>query len=356
MSQETVNLNSVEAGTKIGKGHSRRLSIDPQILGLLIALVALIGIIGFKVPDAFFTPVNFINIGVGSTLVGLTALAAMLVMAMGGLDISIGSLVGMCSAAAGVAMLNLPNTPVGALVGILAAVVAGLLGGLLNGFIVTRGKIDPIIVTLGTYSAYRGLALLITGDGYAVNVRNDAFNFLGSTGIANIPVSIFILLAVVLIFHFVVEHTVPGRNILAIGGNPIASRLAGIHIDRYKLGVYAVSGLIAAVGAIVYTARTQSGQPVSGSDDLALQAITAAILGGVALKGGKGTVLGVVLGVLIIGTLNNGMILLSIPTFYQRVARGLLLIIAVLIQLWQMRPATGWVIHLLELSKVRKNG
>jgi ribose/xylose/arabinose/galactoside ABC-type transport system permease subunit len=263
----------------------------------------------------------------------------MLVMVMGGLDISIGSLVGLCSAAAGVAMLNLPNTALGALGGILAAVIAGLLGGLLNGLIVTKGRIDPIIVTLGTYSAYRGVALLITGNGYAVNVRNDIFNYLGTGGIAYIPLSIFVLLSTVLISHFFVEHTVTGRNILAIGGNPVASRLAGIHINRYKLLVYMLSGLMAAVGAIVYTARTKSGQPISGSEELAIQAITAAILGGVSLKGGKGTVLGVVLGVLIIGTLNNGMILLSIPTFYQRVARGLLLIIAVLIQQWRMRPA-----------------
>jgi ribose/xylose/arabinose/galactoside ABC-type transport system permease subunit len=340
MTQESMEMNSVKVAAKNGKAQNNRFAaIDPQIVGLLIALVALIAIIGFKTPDAFFTPINLISIGEGTTLVGFTALAAMVVMVMGGLDISIGSLVGLCSAAAGVAMLNLPNTPVGALGGILVAIIAGLFGGMINGIIVTKGKIDPIIVTLGTYSIYRGAALLVTGNGYAVNVRNETFNYLGTGGIAYIPLSIFILLGTVLIFHFFIEHSTAGRNILAIGGNPVASRLAGIHINRFKLAVYMLSGLMAAVAAIVYTARTKSGQPVSGSEDLALQAITAAILGGVSLKGGKGTVLGVILAVLIIGTLNNGMILLSIPTFYQRVARGLLLIIAVLIQKWRMRPA-----------------
>jgi ribose transport system permease protein len=312
-------------------------NFDPQILGLIIALVILVAIIGVREPVAFFTGVNLLSIGEGITLVGLTALGEMVVMIMGGLDIAIGSLVGLCSAAAGVAMLGYSNTPVGALLGILVAIAGGWCGGFLNGVIVIKGKIDPIIVTLGTYSVYRGVALLMTGNGYAVNVRNDAFNALGTSSILGLPISIIVLLVAIVIFHFGLEHTSFGRNIFAIGGNPIAARLAGINLDRSKLIVYTLSGLMAAVAAIIYTARTKSGQPISGSEELALQAITAVILGGVSMKGGKGMVAGVILGVLIIGTLNNGMILLSIPTFYQRVARGMLLIIAVLIQNWRVR-------------------
>jgi len=314
---------------------NRRLFLsgwDPQVLGLLIALIVIVAIIGSQKPEGFFTLVNVLNIGQGVTLVGLTALAVMVVMILGGLDISIGSLVGLASAAAAMAMLNVANTPAGALIGILVAIVAGLIGGLINGVIVTKGKIDPIIVTLGTFLAFKGIALLITGDGYAVNVRNDTFNAIGSTTLFRIPFAVVVLLLVIVIFHFFLEHTTFGRRIFAIGGSPIASRLAGINLDRNKLVVYVLSGLMAGIAAILFTARTRSGQPVSGTEDLALQAITAAILGGVALKGGKGSVIGVVLAVLIIGTLNNAMILMSIPTFYQRVARGLLLIVAVVIQ------------------------
>lgn len=336
MSQSSAEIRPAKRAIKNG-ATGRFAALDPQIVGLIIALVALIAIIGTQTPDAFFTYVNALSIGEGVTLVGLTALAAMVIMIMGGLDISIGSLVGLCSAAAGVAMLGVANTVGGALVGILAAVGAGLLGGLINGLVVTRGKIDPIIVTLGTYSAYRGVALLITGDGYAVNVRNEPFNAIGIGSLLGIPLSIIVLLAAIVIFHFFLENTTPGRNIFAIGGNPVAARLAGVNVDRYKLAMYTLSGLMAAIAAIVYTARTKSGQPVSGSEELALQAITAAILGGVSMKGGRGNVIGVILAVLIIGTLNNGMILMSIPTFYQRVARGLLLIVAVLIQTWRMR-------------------
>jgi ribose/xylose/arabinose/galactoside ABC-type transport system permease subunit len=334
----SVPTTKTRPAAKSGNGRSGISAvIDPQILGLVIALVALIALFGSQIPGAFFTPVNVMSIAEGVTLVGLTALGEMTVMIMGGLDIAIGSLVGICSAAAGMAMLGKANNAVDiALIGIGVAVVAGVLGGWLNGIIVIKGKIDPIIVTLGTYSAYRGIALLVTGNGYAVNVRNEAFNSIGTGTLFGIPISIVVLIVAVIIFHYFLEHTVAGRDIFAIGGNPVAARLAGINVSRYKLAMYVLAGFMAAVAAVVYTARTQSGQPVSGSEELAIQAITAAILGGVALKGGKGKVVGVVLGMLIIGTLNNGMILMSIPTFYQRIARGLLLIVAVLIQNWRV--------------------
>jgi ribose transport system permease protein/L-arabinose transport system permease protein len=308
-------------------------AIDQQVVGLLIALAVLLIMFGILIPGQFFKPVNLMSIGEGVTLIGMTTLAAAVVLILGGLDVSIGSLVGFCSAAAGVAMMRI-NSP---LAGIAAALLVGVLGGFINGFGVTKGKIEPIIVTLATYSAYRGLALLTTG-GYAVNVRNQAFNNLGTGTVLGIPIPVVMLLVAIAIFIFLMGYTSVGRNIYAVGGNPNAARLAGVNINRYKLGVYTLAGLMAGFAAIILTSRTKSGQPISGSEGLELQAITAAILGGISTRGGKGTIIGAMLGVLIIGTLNNGMILLSIPTFYQRVARGLLLIIAVLIQNWQMRP------------------
>ncbi len=326
-----MQTNVTEPPTK----SQRRFTLDPQIAGLLATFVALLVLGGILIPGQFFTVVNLLSIGEGITLIGLTALAAAIVLIMGGLDVSIGSLVGFCSAAAGVAMLRVDL----ALAGIAAAVVIGLAGGFFNGFLITKGKLEPIIVTLATFSAYRGLALLTTGDGYAVNIRNDAFNAIGEANILGIPLTILILVAAIVIFIVLLGYTPVGRNIYAIGGNPVAARLAGVNLDRYKLFVYTLAGLMAAIAAILLSARTKSGQPISGSEGLELQAITAAILGGVSTRGGRGTVVGVILGVLIIGTLNNAMILLSIPTFYQRVARGLLLIIAVLIQNWPMLRA-----------------
>lgn len=307
-------------------------AIEPQLVGLLVALALLLIAGGLLAPGQFFKPVNLISIGEGITLIGLTALAAAVVLILGGLDISIGSLVGFASAAAGVAMMRMDSP----WAGLGAAIVIGVMGGMLNGIIITKGKLDPVIVTLATYSAFRGMALLTTGNGYAVNVRNVWFNRISTTTFAGLPIPVIVLIVAVAAFVFLMGYTTIGRNIYAIGGNPNAARLAGINLNRYKLFVYTLSGFMAGLAAILLTARTKSGQPISGSEGLEMQAITAAILGGVSNRGGKGSIFGVLLGVLIIGVLNNIMILLSVPTFYQRVARGLLLIIAALIMNWSL--------------------
>jgi ribose transport system permease protein/L-arabinose transport system permease protein len=332
---EMATSNQQSAAETVTRPVPRRLrlpAIEPQLLGLLIALVILLVAGALLAPGQFFKPVNLISIGEGITLIGLTALAAAVVLILGGLDISIGSLVGFCSAAAGVAMVR-ADSP---WAGIGAAVLVGVLGGALNGIIITKGKLEPVIVTLATYSAYRGLALLTTTNGYAVNVRNVWFNRISTTTFAGIPIPVFVLIGAVVAFVFLMGRTLAGRNIYAIGGNPNAARLAGINLNRYKLFVYTLSGLMAGLAGILLTARTKSGQPISGSEGLEMQAITAAILGGVSNRGGKGTIIGAFLGVLVIGVLNNIMILLSVPTFYQRVARGLLLIIAALIMNWSL--------------------
>jgi len=312
-----------------GSWRDRLQDADQQVVGLVIALAVLLLIFGIRIPGQFFKPVNLMSIGEGVTLIGMATLAAAVVLLLGGLDVSIGSLVGFCSAAAGVAMMRVSSP----LAGVSAALLVGLVGGFVNGLLISKGKIEPIIVTLATYSAYRGFALLTTG-GYAVNVRNAAFNHLGNGTLLGIPIPVVMLLLAIAIFIVLMGYTSMGRNIYAIGGNPNAARLAGVNIDLYKLGVYTLAGLMAGVAAIILTSRTKSGQPISGSEGLELQAITAAILGGISTKGGKGTIIGAMLGVLIIGTLNNGMILLGVSQFYQFIARGALLIIAVLIQRW----------------------
>ena len=141
------------------------------------------------------------------------------------------------------------------------------------------------------------------------------------------------------VFAVFLNTTVVGRNIYAIGGNPTVARLAGIPIRRYQIGIYILSGVAAGIAGLLLASRTMSGQPASGSQGLELEAITAAILGGCALQGGKGTIFGALLGVLIIGVLNNGLILTSVPTFYQLIAKGALLIVAVMIQERQLRRA-----------------
>jgi ribose/xylose/arabinose/galactoside ABC-type transport system permease subunit len=305
--------------------------VDPLIAALLIALGALIAIIGSQKPDIFFLPVNLLNIGQAITLLGLVALAQTVVIIMGGLDISVGSIVGLVSILIALAMRDNNNI----FVGIAAGLAAGAAAGLVNGLLVTKGRIEPIIATLGTMAVFRGLAFTVT-KGAPIGIMDKAFNKIGSGNLLGIPNPVIILIVVALAFYIFLNFTYYGRHLYAIGGNAVAAGLTGINIQRYKLGIFALSGLVAGIASIILTARSNAGQPNAGTN-LELDAITAAALGGTALSGGKGSVLGTILGVLILGVLNNGMILLGVSQFYQFILRGVLLIVAVLIQRWFTR-------------------
>lgn len=308
--------------------------IGAQNLALIAALLILVAIFGSLRPDVFFLPRNLVNIGLAITVLGILAMAQTVVIVSGGLDISVGSIVGLATMVAAITMLHTGS----AALGIAAALLAGALAGLVNGLIVTYGRVNAVITTLGTMAAFRGLAFMTSG-GNSVSITNESFRFLGNGTILGAPVPILVLLAVLAVFAVFLGHTVIGRNIYAIGGNPTVARLAGLPIRRYQIGIYVMSGTAAGLAALLLASRTMSGQPASGSQGLELEAITAAILGGCALAGGKGTIMGALLGVLIIGVLNNGLILTSVPTFYQLVAKGALLILAVVIQEQQMRRA-----------------
>lgn len=310
---------------------ARRPRIDPLIAALLIALGLLITIIGLQKPEIFFLPVNILNIGQAITLLGLVALAETVVLIMGGLDISIGSIVGLVSILIALAMKDNNNI----VVGIGAGLAAGAAAGLINGLLITKGRIEPIIATLGTMAVFRGLAFTVT-KGAPIGIMDKSFNRIGSGNVLGIPNPVIILIVVAVLFYIFLNYTYYGRHLYAIGGNAVAAGLTGINIQKYKLGIYALSGLVAGVAAIILTARSNAGQPNAGTN-LELDAITAAALGGTALSGGKGSVLGTILGVLILGVLNNGMILLGVSQFYQFILRGVLLILAVLIQRWFTR-------------------
>lgn len=301
--------------------------IGSQNLSLLIALVILLAIFGALRPDVFFTPRNLVNIGLAITILGILAMAQTIVIVSGGLDISVGSIVGLSTMVLAVAVQATGSIAVG----VLAGLAAGLFAGAINGIAIVYGPVNAVIATLGTMSAFRGLAYIIN-NGNSIAIRGDALRTLGTGTMLGLPFAIWLLFAVMVVFMIFTQKTIVGRNIYAMGGNPTVARLAGIPIRRYQIGIYAMSGFAAAIAGVVLAGRTMSGQPASGSQGLELEAITAAILGGSALQGGKGTIVGAMLGVLIIGVLNNGMILTSVPTFYQLLAKGALLILAVVVQ------------------------
>ena len=301
---------------------------------LVVALVILIVVMTILRPNTFLTGGNIVNILLASVLIGLCALPQTLVILTGGIDISIGSTVGFSSVVCAlVASQTAGGVGVGALA-ITVAVVVGGLCGLFNAVVITVGRVSPLIATLGTFTAFQGLNYIVT-QGKSTAVLNPVLTNLNSIHIAGVPLPVLILAIAVAVFAVFMRYTLFGRNIYAVGGNPTAARLAGINVNRYLMGIYTVGGLVAGLAGVMLTAKQGAGIPASGAPDLALLSITAVVLGGAALTGGVGTIVGTVLGVVILGVLENGLLLLNVNALYQPVPRGLLLIVAVLIQQWR---------------------
>jgi ribose/xylose/arabinose/galactoside ABC-type transport system permease subunit len=303
--------------------------IGAQNLGLILALVVLVALV-YSQTTSILLPQNVLNIGQAVAIVGLVAASQAVVLVTGGLDISVGSIAGLSSVVSALAV----GATTSAMVGFAGGILAGLAAGAVNGVVVTVFRVNPVIVTLATFAAFRGLALIIS-NGSAIGVFDAAFIWIGSGRILGIPVPIIILAGVAMGIHVALRYTVIGRRSYAIGGNVAAARQSGMNVPAHQFWVYAFSGAVAGLAGVVLTARTHSGQPVSGTQDLALDAITAAVLGGCAITGGKGSIPGVVLAVVLLGTLSNAMILLDVPSFYQPVAKGALLVIAVIAQQWR---------------------
>lgn len=301
--------------------------VGVQNLSLGIAIVILVAIIGVQNP-LFFGLENMRVIGQAVAISGLLAVVQTLVIILGALDISVGSLGGLCSVVSAMVF-----TVAGPLLGVVAAVGVGIVCGLINGCIIVFGRVNSVIATLATLAAYRGVADLISnGSAQGYTGSDPFFIFIARGSLLGIPTLIWILLLVAALVHVFLRFTSWGRNVYAVGGNGVAARLAGVNINRYIVGVFVVTGLVAAVAGILITARTGSGQPVSGSAGLELQAVTAAALGGAALKGGKGSVIGTLLAVVLLGVLSNGLTLLNVNSFWQDVATGGVLVLAVVIQ------------------------
>jgi ribose transport system permease protein/L-arabinose transport system permease protein len=305
-----------------------RSVLGAEHTALLAALLAMVAYFSYSRGEVFLTPANAVNIGNAAALLCIVAAGQALVIIGGGFDLSVGAIVGLGSVTIA-AVLEATSLP--GIAGVAIAMALGIVVGLLNGLIVTRGRVNPLIATLGTLSAFQGVAFLIA-NGQSITVIDPLFSEIGSGDLLSLPYGVWMAAAVAAGTAAVLRFTDIGRNIYAVGGNPVAARIAGIHVDRYTVGLYAFAGFAAGLGAVLLTARTGSGLPTSGSAGLELSSITAAVLGGCALNGGRGGIAGTVLGVLVLGTLDNGLILMGVPTFWQLVAKGSLLIVAVMVQ------------------------
>lgn len=291
--------------------------------GMLVVLVLLFAGCSIFV-DNFLSPVNMQGLLLAVSTVGMISCTMLFCLASGNFDLSVGSVV----ACAGVVTAMVINSTGSAVVGILAGLGSGAAVGAVNGVIVAKGKINPLITTLATMQIVRGAAY-IASDGTAVGVSRESFFLLGSSSFLGLPMPVWLCLASFLFFGFLLQRTTFGRSTLAIGGNEEAARLAGIRVDGVKIAIFTLQGVMAAFAGIVLASRMTSGQPTS-SQGLELEVISACVLGGVSLTGGVGTMGFVIAGVLIMGIVQNAMSLLNVPTFYQYVARGAILLAAVL--------------------------
>lgn len=295
-----------------------------QTLAPIVVLV-LIGVALALLTPRFLTSENLINVVRQSSLNAIVAAGMTLVILTGGIDLSVGSLLAVTSvfSAGALAAGSGPLAAIG--IGILM----GLVFGVINGVVITVGDVAPFIVTLGTLTIARGVALVYT-NGAPILAMDPEFRFIGRGDIGPLPTPIVILIIVYLIVYFLLNRTTFGGYIYAIGGNAEAARLSGVRVRLVKAATYAISGLLAGLTGVILTGRLGSAQPNLGAGD-ELDAIAAVVLGGTSLAGGRGGIIGTLVGALIIGVLSNGLNLLNVNPYYQPVAKGVVILIAILV-------------------------
>jgi L-arabinose transport system permease protein len=273
----------------------------------------------------FFTVQNMLGLALSVSQIGMVACTMMFCLASRDFDLSVGSVV----AFTGVLSATVVNATDNLWCGVAAALLSGAIIGCVNGVIIAYLRINALITTLATMEIVRGLAF-IASHGQAVGVSNADFILFAGSSFLGISMPIWTTLACFVLFGFLLNSTLYGRNTLAIGGNPEASRLAGIRVERTRVIIFLVQGLVAGLAGVILASRITSGQPNSAGG-FELNVISACVLGGVSLKGGTATISGVIVGVFILGTAENVMNLLNIDAFYQYLVRGAILLAAVLV-------------------------
>jgi ribose transport system permease protein len=297
-----------------------------QRLGPLLALVAVCIALAFMSPD-FLTVSNSFDVMRQVSINAVIAFGMTLTILLGGIDLSVGSILAVSSVLAAMIMTG----GHGAVLAVAVAILAGAAMGSLNGVVIAKGKVAPFIATLGMMTLLRGLALVFANGSPISGFSSNFFATLGDGYVARlIPVPVVLMLAMFAVFWFVLGRTVFGRHVYATGGNAEAAKLSGVNTDRVQILVYTVSGAMAALAGVVLTSRLDSAQPTAGAG-YELDAITAVVLGGTSLAGGRGWIFGTLVGALLIGVLNNGLNLMGVSAFYQQVVKGSVILLAVLL-------------------------
>lgn len=295
-----------------------------QGLGPLLGLFLIIIVLSL-INDQFLTVSNVFNVLRQISINALIAFGMTFVILTGGIDLSVGSILGLSGAITAGMMVGGMDTSMAVGIGLATGAVIGAV----NGVLITKGRIAPFIGTLATMTIVRGLALVYT-EGRPITGLNEDFALLGKGYFLDIPLPVVWMFLAFVVLYAILKHTVFGRRVYALGSNEEATWLSGISTDRIKICVYAISGLLAALSGIILTSRLNSAQPTAGTA-YELDAIAAVVLGGTSLSGGRGWIVGTLVGAMIIGVLDNGLNLLNVSSFYQQVIKGGVILLAVLI-------------------------
>lgn len=340
----TTATQTAAAGNSLSTG-AALLTI--MKLRTFIALFAVIIFFSIFAPN-FLSTANMILMSKHATQNAFLAIGMTFVIITGGIDLSVGSIVGLCGMIAGGLIMYGVALPLGYtvyfnIVEVAIIVMAvGILIGAVNGLLITRLNVAPFIATLGTLYVARGMALLYS-DGQTLpnlngreDLGNQGFSYLGSGSILGLPVSVWILIVVALGAAYFARFVPLGRHIFAVGGNERAARMSGIRVNRVKLFVYMFSGFCAAIVGLVISSELMASHPATGTN-LELNAIAAAVLGGTSMSGGRGTIGGTIVGAFVIGILSDGLVMMGVSSFWQMVIKGLVIIVAVVVDQAQRR-------------------
>ena len=296
-------------------------------LTTVIALIILLAVITI-INSNFLTANNLLNLLLQVTSNALIAFGMTFVILTGGIDLSVGSILALSSAlTAGLLGSGMPVT-----LAILISLILGCILGMMNGLLISYGKLAPFIVTLATMTIFRGATLVYTNGNPITKGLSDTFlfQFLGQGYIVGIPFPVIIMFIVFIVLYVLLHKTAFGKSVYAIGGNEKAAYISGVKLNKVKIIIYSISGIMASISGLIITSRLSSAQPTAGAS-YEMDAIAAVVLGGTSLSGGKGRILGTLIGALIIGVLNNGLNIIGVSAFWQQVVKGVVILIAVLI-------------------------
>ncbi|WP_426232623.1 ABC transporter permease [Pararhizobium sp. DWP3-4] len=352
-------MTTATSTEKVPAADSGSILLTLMKLRTFIALFAVIAFFSIFAPN-FLSTANIILMSKHVALNAFLAMGMTFVIITGGIDLSVGSIVGLCGMVAGGLILNGIDLQIGytmyfnVIEVCLITLVVGILIGAINGLLITKLNVAPFIATLGTLYVARGFALL-SSDGQTFpnligkpELATTGFGFLGSGRIIGLPVSIWILIVVALAAAYVAKYVPIGRQIFAVGGNERAARMSGIRVDRVKMFVYMFSGFCAAIVGIVISSELMASHPATGNS-FELNAIAAAVLGGTSMSGGRGTIGGTIIGAFVIGILSDGLVMMGVSSFWQMVIKGIVIIVAVVVDQAQRRLQQQ--VTLMQLAK-----